>query len=278
MKKLTFICLVLLPIFSCQENTTSVVAMSYNIRYDAPNDGINIWDNRKEGLVKILTKHNIDIIGTQEGLEHQLDYIKSSLNGFKMIGVDRDNNGKGEYSSIFYNTNTLDLISSDTFWLSPTPDIPSRGWDAALNRICTYGLFQSKNTAKKFYVFNTHFDHMGEEARFKSAELIHEKIKAINSKNIPVIFMGDLNCEPQSKPIEAIKRSLLDGQLVAKKKFDGPIGTFSGFDVSAPLNRRIDYIFVKDLLVNEYKHLDTKLSNGLWPSDHLPVYINVHLN
>lgn len=265
-------------LISCTSETVSIKAITYNIRYDSPNDGVNIWDNRKEGLVKFLSKHNLDIIGTQEGLTHQLDYIKSALTDYKMIGVDRDNNGKGEYSSIFYNTNTLDLVSSGTFWLSPTPDTPTRGWDAALNRICTFGLFQSKNSTKKFYVFNTHFDHMGEEARLNSAVLIDEKIKAINSKNIPVFFLGDLNCEPNTKPIDAIKRSMLDGQLIAKETFDGPVGTFSGFDVNAPLNRRIDYIFVKDLLVNEYKHLDTKLSNGLWPSDHLPVYINVHLN
>lgn len=256
----------------------NIKALSYNIRYDATNDGVNVWENRKVGLADLLLQLKADIIGTQEGLKHQLDYIQSRLNDYKMIGIDRDKNGKGEYSSIYYNSKRLKLIKTETFWLSETPETPSIGWDAALNRVCTYGLFQVIETGKLFYAFNTHFDHRGEMARLKSAELITTKIKEINISNYPVILMGDFNSEPTNEPILTIIKSLNDGKSILKNRFVGPIGTFSGFDIEAILDRRIDYIFVKGFLVVAYKHLDKKLPNGHWPSDHLPVYAELIIN
>ena len=258
---------------SCSDEETSITAMTYNIRYDSPHDGDNIWKNRKQGLVNLLKDHHLDIIGTQEGQSHQLDYIKSELSNYKMIGVDRDNNGKGEYSSIFYNSNTLNLIETKTFWLSETPESPSKGWDAAYNRVCTYGLFESKISGEKFFVFNSHFDHLGEQARTNSAVLISQKITEINHNNLPVMLLGDFNCEPNSKPIEELKKSLQDGLLASPTELQGPIGTFSGFDINAPLDRRIDYIFVNGFEVKKYAHIDNKITNGNWPSDHLPILI-----
>ena len=260
---------------SCGDEETSITAMTYNIRYDSPHDGDNIWENRKQGLITLLKSHHPDIIGTQERLKHQLDYIKSELTDYKMIGIDRDNNGNGEYSSIFYNTSNLNLIENKTFWLSETPETPSKGWDAALNRICTYALFESKVSSEKFFVFNTHFDHLGEKARTNSAILIGQKITEINHNNLPVILMGDFNCEPNSKPIEELKKSLKDGLLISPTELHGPTGTFSGFDINAPLDRRIDYIFVNGLEVKKYAHVDSKIDNGNWPSDHLPIFIKL---
>ena len=262
---------------SCTKSNPIITALSYNIRYDSPNDGENIWNIRKRGLVTLLESSNPDIIGTQEGQNHQLEFINSQLKSFKMIGDDREGNGKGEYSSIFYNTNTLILIKTETFWLSNTPSIPSIGWDASFNRICTYGLFESINSKEQFLVFNTHLDHMGEIARLESAKLITKKIAKINSNNIPVILMGDLNCDPKSAPISTIKESLIDGKEISEEPLKGPIGTFTAFDLKASLDNRIDYIFVKDFKVLSYLHVNDKLPNGNWPSDHLLVLSKLQL-
>lgn len=266
---LFFYSFAVLSLFNCNNRSRSITAMTYNIRYDSPYDGDNIWQNRKEGLVNLLNEHQPDIIGTQEGQNHQLDYIKSRLKSYKMIGGDRDNSGESEYSSIFYNTNTLNLINTETFWLSETPTIPSLGWDASYKRICTYGMFELKKSKEQFFVFNTHLDHMGEQARLQSTILINKKIKKINRDNLPVMLMGDFNCEPNSNPIKTTTTLLNDG--LALSKLIDPIGTFSGFDLNATLNKRIDYIFVDKFKVESYLHINSKLPNGNWPSDHLPV-------
>ena len=271
------ICVSSLFLSSCEESNTTITALSYNIRYDSPHDGENIWENRKHGLVTLLESYNPDIIGTQEGQNHQLEFISSQLKSFKMIGDDREGNGKGEYTSIFYDTNTLKLIRTETFWLSSTPSTPSIGWDASFNRICTYGLFETITTKEIFFVFNTHFDHMGEVARLESAKLITKKIAEINSNHIPVILMGDLNCDPKSIPISTIKESLFDGKEISEEPLNGPIGTFSAFDLKASLENRIDYIFVNNFKVLSYSHINAKLSNGNWPSDHLPVLSKLQL-
>ena len=142
-------------------------------------------------------------MGTQEGLEHQINYLDKNLKSYKYVGVARADvkeKGKGEYSAVFYNVNKFKDLKSGTFWLSDTSDQPSRGWDASLNRICTYILLQDKNSGNKFWVFNTHFDHKGVEARQKSAELIIAKIKEINKENLPVFLMGDFNLTPDQSP------------------------------------------------------------------------------
>ena len=122
--------------------------MTYNIRYDNPNDGDNNWHNRKETLVNQILFYKPDIIGTQEGLEHQIQYINDNLKSYKYVGIARADvkeGGKGEYSAIFYNTDKYAALINETFWLSITPEKPSRGWDASLNRICTYVLLKSKS-------------------------------------------------------------------------------------------------------------------------------------
>ncbi|MEM8889234.1 MAG: endonuclease/exonuclease/phosphatase family protein, partial [Bacteroidota bacterium] len=142
--------------------------MTYNLRYDNPNDGENRWDLRKEFLRDQLKFFEPDVMGIQEGLKHQLDYLDGELSAYSYIGVGRDDGKeKGEYTAIFYKADKLSLIRQSTFWLSESPDEISVGWDAALERICTYALFEEKAGGAKFYVFNTHFDHRGEKARRK---------------------------------------------------------------------------------------------------------------
>ena len=208
----------------------------------------------------------------QEALHRQVAYIDSSLTDFSYIGVGReDGKQKGEYSEIHYDSTQYKVLEHHTFWLSDTPDKPSVGWDAALERICTYGLFENRDTGDKLWVFNTHFDHKGDTAREKSAELIVKKIKEINTDNLPVVLTGDFNLTPDEKPIHLIKNYMQDGQEITSTPFYGTSGTFNGFEPDRILDHRIDYIFVKNLKVENYMHIDDRMENLKYISDHFPV-------
>lgn len=253
-----------------------IQVVSYNIKYDNVNDTVNNWNDRKMAMVDLLQKRHPEFIGMQEVLYRQLDYLNSALADYDYIGVGRDDGKqKGEYSPIFYDTERFKLLESNTFWLSKTPTLISVGWDAAMERICTYGLFEENVTGKKIYVFNTHFDHIGTKARKNSAKLIIKQIAQLNKENLPVVLMGDFNLGPEEKPILFIKKRMKDGQAISAKALQGPKGTYNGFDIYAAIERRIDYIFLKGCTVNRYDHLDKRLNNGKHISDHLPVIATI---
>ncbi|MCF6180866.1 endonuclease/exonuclease/phosphatase family protein [Lutibacter sp.] len=248
--------------------------LTFNIRYDNPNDLENSWNNRKEKLVNLLRNYEPVIFGIQEGLPNQVAYIDSSLINYNYIGNGRDGNNKGEYSALFYNKTKYLVLESKTFWLSKTPDFVSKGWDAALPRICTYGLFKNLKTNRKIWIFNAHFDHIGEIARENSAKLIVKKIHEVNTENYPIVLMGDFNATPNKKPILYLKTQLDDALAISKKPLYGPIGTFNGFN-KKPTVRKIDYFFTSNLKVLSYIHIDDRLNNNNYISDHFPVLIIV---
>lgn len=253
-------------------SSQSTKVMTYNIKYDNVSDTVNNWNDRKEAMVDQLKKHDPGIIGMQEVLYGQLEYLDESLPDFEYVGVGRDDGKqKGEFSPILYNSKKFALLRSNTFWLSKTPEKVSVGWDAALERICTYALFEDKNSRQKFWVFNTHYDHVGVKARKKSAKLILNKIKKVNTEKLPVVLMGDFNLMPQEKPIQLISKKMEDGLAISKLDNNGPMGTFNAFNVSEPILKRIDYIFVKDLEMENYQHIDERLPSAKHISDHLPV-------
>jgi len=170
----------------------------------------------------------------------------------------------------------FEVISSDTFWLSETPNKISVGWDASMERICTYALLKDKKTGNQFYVFNTHFDHVGDKARINSAKLIAKKIESINKDNNPVFVMGDFNLLPNSKPIQFLSKVFNDSKLISDHKPFGPQGTFNGFKFEKPVTDRIDYIFTskENIIVHKFAIIsDSK--DCKYPSDHLPVLINI---
>lgn len=252
-------------------------ALTYNIRYDTASDSLNRWENRKDFLISQLRFYEPDVFGTQEGLVNQLRDIENGLPDYDFIGVGRDTGADaGEHTAIFYNVKKLKLIEQNTFWLSQTPEKPSRGWDAALNRICTYALLQTKENHLKFWVFNTHFDHVGEQARRESSKLILKKIERINKKHFPVILMGDLNLEPDHSGIQALFDEMDDTYSLAGFNTFGPVGTFNGFNFLEQATRRIDYIFtsIHDFHILKYGVLSGSIE-GRYPSDHFPVYVEM---
>jgi len=203
--------------------------------------------------------------------------LLAGLPDYYYVGVGRDDGkAKGEYSAIFFKKVKLRLIEESTFWLSETPENISVGWDAALPRICTYALFEHIESKRKYWHFNTHFDHLGVNARAESAKLIVSKIASLVEGEEAVVLSGDFNAEPQQEPILVLKNSFEDP--ADRVELQGPMGTFSGFQLNTNLDRRIDYIFYKSVKPLEYQHLDTKRSNKRWISDHLPIYFQFKLD
>ncbi|MDG1571565.1 endonuclease/exonuclease/phosphatase family protein [Robiginitalea sp. M366] len=247
--------------------------MTYNIRYDTSADGPNAWKFRKDFLIRQVAYHAPDVLGIQEGLAHQVEAMDAGLPQYTRFGRGRDSlPTAGEFSAVFYREDHLELEESGTFWLSETPEAPSRGWDAALNRICTYGRFRHRESGRRFYLFNTHFDHKGEVARARSVALLLERMAAVQTQGYPVVLTGDLNLEPDSDPILLLSGKMQDAHAAAADRAYGLPGTFNGFDCESPVTRRIDYIFVSpgDFEVVRHGILSATREKG-FPSDHFPV-------
>ena len=248
--------------------------MSYNIRLDVKSDGINQWNNRREGVVSLIKEERPDIFGIQEGLPSQIKYLSKHLKEYNMIGEGRDGGDNGEYSAIYYKNKKLKVIKSENFWLSETPKTPSIGWDAALNRIATVCVFKLVKSNKTMIVYNSHFDHIGKKARENSVNVILNHIKENNFSQSSIVVMGDFNSTPTDTPIKLLSKHLEDSFNTFP--FKKPIGTFNAFELDNKLIERIDYIFTKNIDVVEYKHIYKKLTSKLWPSDHLPIFISIN--
>lgn len=260
-----------------QETSVSLKVASYNLRLDTKVDSLNSWEYRKAKVNDLVRYHEFDLIGTQEGFKHQLDDM-CYMNSYEYVGGGRDDGkDEGEHSAIIYDTERFRLIESGDYWLSETPDVPGKGWDATCcNRICSWAKFEEKNSGEQFYFFNVHFDHQGQVARKESGKLMVEKIKEI-AGNAPVIATGDFNSRPDSDQIKRMSKLLYDTYHISIKPPYGPSGTFTRRFENPITQHRIDYIFVSDhFRVLDYAHL-TDNDGVYYPSDHLPVVSNIVL-
>lgn len=279
MRKIIFsILIVAAPFFSKAQ--TEIKVMSFNIRLDVASDGENRWDARKDKVASLINYHEPDFMGGQEVQHHQLQYLSGILNGYGYIGVGRDDGKQeGEYSCIFYKKDKFDLIKQGTFWLSPTPDSVSFGWNAACRRICTYGLFRAKKTKQLVWVFNTHFDHISGLAREESARLIVKKIGEINTNNYPVIVTGDFNSRPLEAPARYMVQHMDDARAISRLAYGGA-DTWNGFHFNKKPDGCIDYIFVtkdKRIAVSKFATL-TDSYDMKYPSDHFPIMATITIN
>ncbi|NML63921.1 endonuclease/exonuclease/phosphatase family protein [Hymenobacter sp. RP-2-7] len=250
---------------------------TYNLRMNTASDGPNAWPNRKEMVKDLVRYHHFDVFGTQEGFRDQLNDI-AELRDYAFVGRGRDDGREaGEHSAIFYRKSRLQLLKTSDFWLSETPDKPGKGWDATCcNRICTWAQFKDLATKQEFYFFSVHFDHQGVVARRESGKLMVRKIAEI-AGSAPVICTGDFNSTPDTEQIKAMQGPLRDARASSTTPPYGPVGTFQGFDLAAPLADRIDYIFVSPgSQVLTYGVLTDSL-RGRYPSDHFPVVADVVL-
>lgn len=256
--------------------------MTFNIRYNNPGDSLNSWPNRKDKAVSQILFHDVQLLGVQEALVDQMSDLQQGLKKFKSVGIGRNGGTKDEYSAIFYDSTRFKLLNSQTFWLSEHPDqVASVGWDAALSRIVTWAKFKDLKTKKKFYFFNTHFDHVGKKARAESAKMILQRVKEI-AGNSPVIVTGDFNSYSSDEPYKLMVNAnnpdrLTDTKYASVTPHYGPEGTFNGFQGKEIANEPIDHIFIK----NGGKVLKHATLSQTWAgrfsSDHFPVLTTVVL-
>ena len=250
MKKLNLIFVLFISIICLNAQTVKEMKVSsFNIRYDNSSDADagNGWVNRCPVIANMILFHDLDIVGTQECKSNQVDDLNRALANYSYVGRGRGTNPTDdEYSAIFYKTDKFNLIKSGNFWLSETPDVPSKGWDASLNRICSWGEFEEKETGFKFFTFNLHMDHIGTDARKYGAKLTVEKIKEI-AEDAPVLLTGDFNVSQENEVYTIFTNCrLLSDAYVLSPIVYAPNGTFNGFNIANTTRDRIDHIFITD--------------------------------
>lgn len=259
----------------------AVRVMSFNIRYGTAKDGENHWDRRKDFLVDTIKAFGPDLLGTQETLGFQRDYLAQNLPEFEKFGVGRDDGQeRGEMMALFYRRDRFEKLDGGHFWLSETPDkVGSKNWDSALPRMVSWVRLRDRQqeTAEQFVFFNTHFDHMGSQARLESARLLRRQIESIGQRH-SVIVTGDFNAGERSPPylalfdtVEKLESPVLDSYRVVHPQRELGEGTFSRFTATPSNGPRIDWIAIShDWQVLEVG-IDRTSRDGRTASDHFAV-------
>ncbi len=253
-----------------------LTAATYNLRLNLVSDGVNAWPARKAAVMALIRFHEFDLLATQEGLPEQIDDL-AAMSGFAYVGVGRDDGKRaGEHAAIFYRKARLAVEKHGDFWLSETPEKPSKGWDGrCCNRLATWAVMKDLQTGGRFFVLSVHFDHEGQVARRESAKLILQRIQAL-AGSLPIVCMGDFNSTPDAEPITIMSATLRDAYKVSETPPYGPVGTFNDFKPDAPLRERIDYIFTNSRVrILKYAALTDRHENARFPSDHLPVTVRM---
>lgn len=263
----TLVCL-LPATYSCKKAET-IKVMSYNIRLGVANDGDNAWDLRKSATPAMLKDQDPLCFGVQEAYGFQIDYINETCPQYASIGVGREDGvEKGEHMSIFYKKDLVEVENWGTYWLSETPDVPSKGWDAACYRTATWALLKIKKTGTQFYYVNTHLDHVGVEARKNGLALIVERIAAMNPEGYPMILTGDLNVKADNPCLEDLNKQMKSARVFAEKTTDK--ASFNGWGRAA---QAIDYVYYSGFKkCTEFDVVDQTYDDKPYISDHYPVY------
>ncbi|MCF0160775.1 MAG: endonuclease/exonuclease/phosphatase family protein, partial [Bacteroidaceae bacterium] len=180
---------------SCEEKKEPELALTWasmNVRLDTPADSMKNWMYRRDTMANFIKAQDLDIVGMQEVLYNQLTDLSERLPEYSHVGVGREDGAtQGEHMCIFFKKDKFDVLDSNTFWLSQYPDsIGFVGWDGACPRVATWAKLKDKETGKVFMAVNTHFDHIGVEARHNGALLIMERIKDIVGDQ-PAVLTGD---------------------------------------------------------------------------------------
>ena len=265
-----------------QRSAAELRAMTFNIRLDLASDGANAWPNRKEMVAALIRHEAPDLVGMQEVLLHQKKDLEAALPNYAFVGVARDDGAeKGEFSPLAYRRDRFALLQSGTFWLSPTPSRPGKGWDAAYPRIATWAVLREPTHGGRFAVLNTHFDHLGQEARANSAAMVAYWAKARVAAGLPVIVLGDFNAPPSSAPMlrlnDVSRSSLRLARAISGAPPYGPPGTFNAFKIDADAPEPIDHILVSSPFAVRRFATVTQHWGGRLPSDHYPVVADLEL-
>lgn len=279
MKKLLLILTIIFLIQNIFSQTDNIKVMTYNIRcgYCEDSSDVNNWSNRKYLVAYMIKTHSPDLIGLQEAEMFQVKELIEMLDEYDWYGVSREDGKEGgESTAILFRKNRFTVEEKKTLWLSETPELVSKGWDAMYKRTVTIIKLKDLMSSIEFYYFNTHFDHIGEVARTESSEMIVNEIGKFSTE-YPVILSGDFNYRSTSDGYKIITNKIFDTQSISKNKSGGNI-TFNGFGKDIQPDNKIDFIFVNNE-VEVLNHLiDTTTFNGLYPSDHYPVITEIILN
>ena len=260
---------ILFPLaLSAKGEKEGVIAMSYNIRYGTASDGTNSWQYRYGASAMMLDDQKPDVVGLQEALSDQVQYLTMALDKtYKAVGVGRDDGKKaGEIMAVLYNFKTTKLLKWGTFWLSDTPDVPSRGWDGACNRCATWAILKDKATGKKFFFVNTHIDHVGAEAQQKGVKLVADKIAELNKEGLPVIVTGDFNMEVSNASLAPMKEGFQNASEAAVVTDDH--FSYNGWGKASST---IDYVWFKGFTCTRFETVTKPYAERTFISDHFPV-------
>lgn len=263
---------------AAKEHADRYSVMTYNIRLDLASDGDNAWPHRRSALTGLVAYYAPDLVGMQEVLLHQKQDVEVDLPDYRFVGVARDDGKeKGEYSPLGFRRTRFALVTSGTFWLSPTPAVPDKGWDAAYPRIASWARLKDKASHHGLLVVNTHFDHVGTTARLESARQIRRWIGDNRKAGETVVLIGDFNSPADSPAHEAIVSEtpglipLHDTLAISRTPHFGPPGTFTAFNIEQVEASPIDHIFVSDGVAVLRHATLTQQTGGRLPSDHYPV-------
>jgi endonuclease/exonuclease/phosphatase family metal-dependent hydrolase len=270
----------LVGLFSLAPAQAQTRVMSFNIRYGTASDGANHWDKRKEWLVETIQAFKPDLLGTQETLGFQREFIAAKLPEYTAFGVGReDGKEKGEQTALFYRSDRFEKLADGHFWLSETPEVVgSRGWDAALPRMVSWVKLKDRQqpAARALLFANTHFDHQGNAARANSATLIRTQLSTLGT-DCDIVLTGDFNADEGSQPYQNLFSAqpnllqLTDTFRSANPQKGEREGTFSGFKADNNRGARIDWIATSGSFSIVEAAIDQTSKDGRTPSDHLPV-------
>jgi endonuclease/exonuclease/phosphatase family metal-dependent hydrolase len=256
-----------------------VNVMTFNIRYGTAHDRQNNWPNRQDMTVRMLKKYDADIVGTQEILDFQADYINQWIPGYRWFGPERMKGGSPERCAILHKWREFIPLEMGTFWLSETPEVfGSKSWESNLPRIATWARFLHLDSETSFYFYNTHFDHISQQARMEGMKVVLEHINR-TAGDRPVIFVGDFNVSAEQNEVYdiAIKAGFNDAWTKAAKR-EGPVTTWNAFQPLKPeADRRIDWILTRGAVQVDYIETITYSESGRWVSDHFPVFARLRL-
>ena len=277
MRKLTLIIaavLMVLPFKSSAQKQTrdyDLKVMSYNIRLGTAKDGTNSWEYRYPATALMLKDQMPDVFGVQEAFDFQVKFIEENFKDYDCVGVGRDNGkSEGEHMSIFWNKKNVKMLKWGTFWLSETPEKPSKGWDAKCKRTATWALMKDKKTGKHFYYVNTHLDHRGSEARRQGLNLIVSRIDEINQKGYPMVLTGDFNMKPDDAALTGLEQRMQSARKIAPKTDNHATLNLWG---KGKADMVIDYIYVSGFSAcPEYHTITEKYGAWKYVSDHYPIY------
>ena len=247
-----------------------VQVMTFNIRYDTKDDGINCFDGRKALVKAFLDREKPDVIGFQEVLPHVRAWLCENLPDYTVLGMGRNADYSGESVSIAFRKDKFDLVEFHQFWLSDTPDVPGSRYlldQSACPRISVQASLVSRTEGKVFTFANTHLDHVGKYAQVCGASLLMNKL--LSGQKYPFVLTGDFNATPKQEAIRAIKAIKGVRDLTAGVKGT----TYHGYGKLD--NAKIDYIFSNRPAVKDSLTVHKDCENGIWISDHYPISVTV---